>query len=396
MKKLFYLSFIIYLVHSAVYSEDNNLSDTYIKYFQKGELETKIEIIKKAVNIKDTNMGPLFHEALGFITLNASRLKMLKTSPAVGEMVILSIQKIGEIPYKEARYTLWKLYQEDDTTIIRINILDTLSNVAKGDKNIINGLNQWLYKQNNSFLTQYRPDFQVVDACIRTLGALKDSSSFPYIFKAMNLQYSVLISETALKSLYLIEGNLKNHLISIIENNPVQDKYDALAFCLETDKLFEEEQKDIITYALDKAISTDTAVKEDLNIFKEIRYLSIRSATIFKIEKVSANAVKHFDLVSREYREGRAAKTHLIEAIDCLGVIKTKDAAKKLSEHLEYVNSYTEQTRVYDEQVVLTVINNIVKANDPIGFEPIQYAVFLGYSDRIKNVAREAALKLMK
>ena len=396
MKKLICFSFLICLIQVAIYSEDNTLADNYIKYFRRGNIDTKIQVIKNAANTKDANMGPLFHEAVGFITQNTTNLKILKNNPAIGEMVILSIQKIGEIPYKEARYTLWKLYQKDETTIIRINILNTFSTIAKGDKNIINGLNKWLYKQNNRFLTQDKPEFQIVDACLRTLGALKDPSSFPDIFRSMNLQYSVMISETALESLYLIKGKMKDHLLNIIENRPVQDKYDALAFSLDVPKLTDDERKEIIKYSLNITLETETIVQQDLNIFKEIGYLAIRSAAIFKMREASDLAIRHFNKISKEYRDSKATKPHLIEAIDCLGSIATKEAAKTLTNHLHSLNQYTEQTRVYDEQVVITLINNLIKIGDPVGLDPIQYAVFLGYSDRIKNVAKDAVKTLLK
>jgi HEAT repeat protein len=376
------------------YAQDTaeKMVENYIRYFNQGDIETKVRIIDNSLRLENVNMGPLYHEAVEFIIGN---IRLLKTMPAVGSMIIASLKKIEEIPYREARYSVLKLVQDDFTGITRNYGLNALAVIAKGDRSVIIEMNEFLDHQNNLFLSQTKQDFHVVDTCIRTLGELGDKSSFFHIFTAYTLNYSEKITETARLALFKIEGTLKDNLLTMIETGGIPTRWKAFKFSLEMNELTDQEKREIVHRAMKMAVQTDSVVKEEHKIIREIRYRAIKEITAYSMSESSDLVVRHFEIVRQDYLVGRETKPNLIEAIDCLGNMGTHKAAKTLANYLEYINVYTETKRVYDEQIVVSVINNLAKLGDPVGIDPVQYAVFLNYSERVKRVAQEAADRLI-
>jgi hypothetical protein len=393
MKRMFIIVCFLCMIQ-GVYTQDTSekLVENYIRYFNQGDVETKISIIDNSLRLENVNMGPLYHEAVDFIIGN---INLLKSMPSVGTMIIVSLNKIEEIPYREARYSVLKLVQDDYTGITRNHGMNALAVIAKGDRSVIIEMNEFLDHQNKLFLSQTRQDFHVVDTCIRALGELGNKSSFFHIFTAYTLQYSAKITETARLSLFKIDGTLKDNLLTIIEGGAIPTRWKAFQFSLEIKELNDQEKREIVHRTMKMAVQTDSVVKEEQKIIREIRYRAIKEITVYSMSESTDLVVRHFEIVRQDYLVGREMKPNLIEAIDCLGNMGTHKAAKTLAHYLEYLNVYTETKRVYDEQIVISVINNLAKLEDPVGIDPVQYAVFLNYSERVKRVAQEAADKLI-
>ncbi|MBN1699472.1 MAG: hypothetical protein JW881_18265 [Spirochaetales bacterium] len=378
----------------GIYAQDTKdaIVGNYIRYFNQGDIDTKISIIENSFRLKDVNMGPLYHEAVEFIIGN---IGLLNSAPAVGSMIIDSLKKIEEIPYREARYSVLKLVQVDDTGVTRTYALDTLAVIAKGDRNVIVQLNEFLDHQNKLFLSQKKPDLHIVDTCIRTLGELGDKSSFSRIFTSYTLKYSVHITETARLALFKIEGSFKDNLLAVIETGPIPDRRKAFEFGIDLEELSDSEKRDIIIRSFKMALTTDSVVTEEQKILREIRYRAVREITAYKMSEATDLVIRHFERTRQDHLVGRDTRPHLIQAIDCLGSMGNRKAAKTLADYLAYMNAITEKKQVYDEQLVIAAINNLAKLKDPIGIDPVQYAVFLDYSERVKKTAQEAADKLI-
>ena len=91
-----------------------------------------------------------------------------------------------------------------------------------------------------------------------------------------------------------------------------------------------------------------------------------------------------------EFDRGVVPKGYALNAINALGSMGTHEAAERLSLHLELLNSYTEHSKVYDEQIVLSVLLNLMELGDKVAFPTLSYTQYLNYSDTIKKAAKDA------
>ncbi len=70
--------------------------------------------------------------------------------------------------------------------------------------------------------------------------------------------------------------------------------------------------------------------------------------------------------------------------------MSTHEAAVRLTQYLVLLNSYTEKGRGYDEQVVLTLLDNLGILADKVAFDDLMYTQYLNYSAGVKKAARAA------
>ncbi len=368
-------------------AEENTHLESFLRNFARANLDTKIKVLEDAEQLDLEGLGPLYHKAIQFVIGNQI---LLLTDPAAQRLAIIATDLIGEAGYREAKYDLWDLFSIDKDTTVRVQVLNSLGKIASGDDDLIWKLNNFLLSQNTEFLTGGRPDTQVVAACVAALGELGDPSSFPVIFTAMSLSYSDVITSIARQSLYAIEGDLKDHLIAIIEKNTIEEKLDALRMALAEDKLTEDEKGEIAERAMDVGLNTTSPDATEKARLRDLRNIAARALTERKWGKATDLAIRHFDVTVMEYDRGIARKTDFLEAIACLGAMATHEAAVRLNLYLDLLNTYKEQDRAVDGQVVLAVINNLGKLGDKVAMDNLLFVGYLNYSQTVQNAAREA------
>lgn len=390
MKKVLLALLLFSFSFAAVFAQDteeNPHLDSFLRNFARANLDTKIKVLEDAEQLNLEGLGPLYHKAVQFVIGNQI---LLQTDPAAHRLALLATRLIGESGYAEAKYDIWDLFEIDKDTTVRVQVLNTLGKIAQGDDELIWKLNNFLLGQNTQFLTGGRPDTQVVAAVISALGELGDESSFPVIFTAMSLSYSDAITSIARQALYKIEGELKDHLINVIVKNTIDEKLGALRMALAEDKLTENDKGDIAEKAMEVGLNTTSPDATEKAQLRELRYIAARALTARNWSKATDLAIRHFDVTVMEYDRGIARKTDFLEAIACLGAMTTHEAAIRLNLYLDLLNTYKEQDRSVDNQIVLAVINNLGKLGDKVAMDNLLFVGYLNYSQTVQNAAREA------
>ena len=85
-----------------------------------------------------------------------------------------------------------------------------------------------------------------------------------------------------------------------------------------------------------------------------------------------------------------------LAAINGLGAMRAHEAAERLTLYLGLMNSYTEGGQKVDEQIALTLINNLGMLGDQIAGDNLLFVAFIDYSDTVKQAAREAFQNLKR
>jgi hypothetical protein len=134
----------------------------------------------------------------------------------------------------------------------------------------------------------------------------------------------------------------------------------------------------------------EQAVQEEA---RRIRFLAATIIREGQYADATAVAIRHFNETVLEFERGRIARDRLLEAIGTLGAVGTEDAAIRLAEYLELLNTYTEIDRPYDTQIVLSTISNLQILDYPSSYNALFATMLLeNYPRRIRDAA-EAAMR---
>ena len=332
-------------------------------------------------------MGSLYHLAVDHVIENSSALQ---TDNQMQQLILIASEQLRKEEFRDARYSLWRLFTVVREPIVQISLLNTLGVVGSGDAKISRNIGDWVAGQNSLYLAGQNPDPRVVATAVSALGALKDEVAFQVIFSVKELQYSETVSVLALQSLLALNGSLQENLTKVIESGNVQEKLGALNLALSSDNLEETQKAEVAEKALEVGIYTTVAEPVDRKDLRDLRRTAMKALGDREWSKATPLAIGHFGMSLLDYDRGTVTKDYFLEAIEGLGGMGTHAAAERLTLFLELINSYTEHGRVYDEQVVLTVLSNLNKLGDKIAFANLSYTQYLNYSDTVKQAAENA------
>ena len=393
MKRAFWILIALVLpLMSAQGQEASRILDTFKRNFAIASLDVKIQILQDAAGGKNAaDMGPLYEQALEFVTDNGS---LVASDPRFNQLAAIAAEQVGTVKYVPAKDSLWKLFQINADSQTLQKAADALGVVGAGDADIIANLNHYVDTQNNIFAAGTQTDMVVVAACIAALGKLGDPSSFPILFTAMNLGYTDRVSVIAKDALLSIKGDFQSLLTGVIKDRPLSEKKLALQMALDTDKLGSDQKAQVAQFALDVSLHTSTADVATRNGFRDMRFVAARALGDRKWAPAAPLLIEHLDTTIGEFDKGLVDTNHLLDAIDEVGATGTHDAAVRLTQYLVLINSYTEKGKAYDEKVVTTILNSLGVLGDKVAFDDLMYTQYLNYSTPVKKAARAALDKL--
>ncbi len=388
MRRAFWIIVLLIMILASVWSQEaGELLKTYKRNFAIASLDVKIQIIQDASSIGSKEMGSLYLQALDYVLDNSS---LIPTDQRFRQLSIEALGQIKDLAYADARHSIWMLFETDRESSVRVNAMNALGIVSKGDEGIIENINLWLESQNNIFQSGKIPDLQTISATVTALGRIGDQSSFPILFSVMSLGYSEHITKQAKEALLIIQGDLKDHLLGVIKTRPLPEKKAALVMAVESDRLDDDKKGEVAEFALDVGLHTaanDALLKAAA---RDIRFIANRALSERKWSKATPLVIEHFDNTLLEYDRRISRKGFLLEAIASLGNMGTHEAAVRLTQYLVLLNSYTENGQGFDEQIMLALISNLGKLGDKIAFDDLMYAQYLNYNAPVKKAAREA------
>jgi hypothetical protein len=384
---VFSLALAFLLVAGISWSQEpQDLLRSHLRNFAIASLEVKLQIVLEAGKSGQKEMGPLYLRAVDYVLENFS---LLDTDQRFRTLAAAALAQIRATGFAEARYSVWKLFQTDSSQEVRVNALDALAVIGKGDAEIARSLTLWLEAQNAVFQTGKVPEIPVILAAVRTLGVLGDPISFPGLFAAMNLGYTEEVTRRARESLLSLPGDYRAAFNGILRDSPLPEKKLALSMAMESTRLAEADKGAIAEFALDVGLHTAAGDNPSKVLARELRFLAAKALTGRKWSKATPLAIEHFDNVLLEYDRGLADRQFLIEAIYLLGDMGNHEAAVRLTQYLILLNAYTERVREFDSTVVLAVIENLGKLGDKVAFDDLQYVEYLkAYSPEVRAAAR--------
>jgi hypothetical protein len=366
---------------------------SYERNFIRANLSTKAGILRDAATDERAAefIGPLYEFALNFALRNA---EILRDDPDMIALTVLASRGAGASGHRASVETLWKVFLAYRDSLTRVEVLNALALLGRGNGQLVEDLNQFLANQNNLYRSGMTPDFPTLSACISTLSRLGDGSSFPVLFSAMIAGYPDSITQEASGALASIEGDYKQYLIDVIRKNPPAEKLIAFREGSYNKKFTDAERGDLAQIALEVSLDLFPDSAEGETAISNLRYASVQLLTELKWTRATSLAIRHYYRVQKDYANGLASKAQFSEAVACLGAMESSEAAQVLALQLGFINSQMERINEFDEVLTLAIVKALGEIGDKIAFDYLLYIGYLTYPESIQIAAREALNRL--
>ncbi len=379
---------MVLLAVAPVFGQTDRL-ETFRANFGSANMETKLEILRSADSEDATRYGPLYGQALHYVISNADDLGR---STTLREITLKTITRIDEGRYRPALSNLWRLFQIYADTTTRIQVLGVIGRIAEGDAAEVDYLIDWVSRQNALNQSPGQVDYQVLAAAVRALGELGTEEAFHPIVNIILAQFPQYVTTEARLALEKIEGNRLELASDVLNRKSVSEKDAAFSFFLDGDFLAEEEKGPLAHRALNIAMSTHPQGVQEQSAVRQFRYHAAAEVRERSYSDATSAIIRHFNITVAEFDRGEAAMARLLEAIAALGAMGNEQAAQRLTDYLDSLNTYTEQDRPYDTQVVLATIQNLRSLSYPGSYNALFLTTTLeNYPDRVRDAAREAS-----
>ncbi len=378
-------------VVTSVFGQVDRL-EAYRANFASANLDTKLEILRAADSEDPEAFGPLYGQALSFVVSNS---ESLDSNRVLREIGLMSVERVDAGSYRPAVTDLWRLFEVYPETTTRIRILTALGRLADESPDEKDSLAEWVARQNNLNQTNVEVDLQVLTAAVGTLGELRDPVAFESLLDVVLLQYPQFVTSEARTALGNLEGNPLELAADILRRKPVLDKGEAFSFFMRDNYVPEDEKGPLAVTTMNIALNVRPQSLDEQEAVRQLRYAAAVVLRDKAYSEGTSAVIRHFNETVLEFDRGQTTQNRLLEAIATLGAMGNETAAQRLTDYLELLNTYTEQDRPYEMQIVLAVIQNLGILDYPGSYNALFMTTILeNYPDRVKSAAREASMSV--
>ncbi|MFP4301820.1 MAG: hypothetical protein ACLFQZ_07320 [Spirochaetaceae bacterium] len=393
MKRLLVL--LLILITVAGFAQDgedqsdnqSSLVERYIANFRDANLRTKVGILEASEEEALQEMAPLYAEALSYLVSNANDIRRDTT---LQEMTDFVVEKVAEAEYAPAAEPLWQLFLNRQESLARVSILQAISATGQENQQVVVNLNQWISDRNRLKAGGDDVDLQVFHQAVVTAGELGSASSYPVLLEARLQQYAERISNSAVEAMQSLEGDQVQLAIDALAGRDPEEKMEAFSFLVRSGLYSAEEEPVIAQAALNQALEATVSEPTVTAELRQLRYEAAQVITDAGHSDATRTMIRHFNQTVLEYDRGVTTRQRVLEAVAGLGAMDTDEAAVRLTDYLELLNTYTELDRPYDTEIVMAVIRNLERLGRPGSYNALFYCTLLDYPSRVKDAAREA------
>lgn len=375
----------------AAGQDSATLLQSFQHNFDRGATDVKVKVLNDSLQYSASDMAPLYLGALDFVLKSYASLK---DDPSGKDLAATAVRLAGATHQAEAGAPLWQLFTEDADTTVRVEALEALAQLKPRDATLVAKINEWLATQVNLHESGSQGDLQVLAACAQALGSFADPTSYPVLFSVSLEGFSPDVTKAASDAMASIKAPLGDLLIGVIRNNKVSDKNAALTQAMQSPALSSDDKGAIATVALDVALSTAISTGSQQQGLIQLRFAAVTDVSSLKWAPATNLVIRSFDRALDEYSRGILSIGDLLSSIVALGSMNTHEAAVRLSLCLDLINTYKAKGQPLSDQIVLAVINNLVRLGDRVALDNLLYTQYLGYSESIQKAAREAVKNL--
>lgn len=396
--RLFIASFLFIVIPGPGPAAQDSILNSFQRNFTRALLPNKAGILRDAAahSLAPEFIDRLYEYALDFALQNA---ELLQKDPDMINLVGVSILGIRKSGYQLNTETLLKVFSSYPDFQTRLNVLDAMVVLGKGDPGVLEALATFLADQNNLYRSGKDVDYLILSVGLSTLSRLAppgDKTYFPLLLSIITTDYPNNITVEAEKAVRTIGGDYYQFLIDIMRKSPVREKLAAFRAGTDTGKYswakqFSTAQRGgFAETALDVSIYLHPYTAEDRAALSALQSEAITILGELKWIRAEPLAIRYFYRMQTEYQNGQVPGERFLEAIICLGAMGTVEAAQVLALQLGYFNSQMERTGNFDEPLVLALVNTLGNIGAKSAFDYLNYISYLPYPQSIRAAANVA------
>ena len=389
IKKSLLFVFILVLSGQAVFSQNpgETILQSYERIFVRSSLSTKVNVLSDAANDEAAAQfyGPLCDLALRFVILNAP---LFRDDPDMINITVAAVRGLGSYAYKPATGTVWQAFLGFPDNVIRYEILkalpflDTLSLTGK--------INDFIAGENRRYISGTPADAELLLPLFNILGGSGDVSSYPVLLNS-SIIYSGEVRNGAIGAFYKINGNIFDYCVMVVINNAPEEKLAAFNLLLGWKELDEEEECNLAEAALDAALSVPGDKRPEIQELSGASLLIIRETGWVR---ALPQVLKYYNQSLAMFRSDLSFKQPLVNAIQCLGNLKSAASAQALTLQLGLYNSRSTELQAEELEVVQAMVRALGQLAYKASYDALYYTSILSYPERIVAEAETALAKL--
>ena len=380
---------ILTLVVSALSAQTpgETILASYERIFIRSSLNTKVNVLSDAAHDESAAefYGPLCEAALRFVINNAA---LFSNDPDMINIAVAAVRGVGEYAYNPAAETLWQAFLRLPDNVIRYEILETLP--ALDTRPLTEKINEFIAEQNRRYKPGMDNEYQILLPLFAILAKTGDESSYPVLFSA-GVIYKGPLEEKAVKAFFEIDGNVYNFFVNVILNNPHEEKLYALKLVFSREGFSGEEKSKLAETALEIALALPGDKRREIQELGEMSLAVIEETGWIR---ALPQVFKYYNQSLAAFRYDMSGKQALINAINCLGNLKSVDAAQILTLQLGLYNSRFSDLQADEYEVVLALIHALGRLGYKASYDALHYASILSYPEEITEAARKALANL--
>ncbi len=388
MKKIFFVAFYIF---SFYLGNIFAVGDSYTQIqrdFIIGDINTKEKIIINAAGTDKREFIPVYLEALNFIE---DHYEIFENNEQFLKIGTMAIHKLGILNEKKALKDIRYLFSAVDNDELKIVCLNALVSLIEKDADFIAYLNT-KYEEGLSDLIQGKIfNIGLLIAYSNGLGKFADASSFDLLFKTLFYPVDESLKEAVTKALKNIFFDYSVEILKRMNQKDIQYIKTLYALSKENKQISNQKLGEISEAVLTFAIENLEQNPEEAKILI-LETLPVLSD--LKWNRASKNINSFFYTAQTAWQASAFSTADLIKIINCMGNMGTLETAQNLSIFLGVLNSQTEKTSQYNEELVLSLIKAIGKLGSKTAFDYLLFVEYLSYSETIKVQARKAIEEL--
>lgn len=362
--------------------------NAYLEAFETVDLTGKLQVLDAAANDPIQEVFPLYQRATRFLVDNGQQIP---TNTQLQQMIRSVVPKVLEGQDPGLNALLWQLFLAHDDVQQRLVILATLGPLSAEDAQMRINLTTFLQNQLRLRQAGTPMNVQLALGLVEALGNI------------LQTEVQMVLVDTVIAR---IDANVTRRAFEIIseigQGTTAQPFFEAFRVAQGMDKgsIYND-------YIQADFVSTDDKVQFSVLVLNNILSTNIRDASLTRmfidirtraVEIISDNnqpdyapvLVRHFNDAIVGFDRGTIERSIVIDAIAALGSTNSPLAARRLTEFLTLINSYTQQDRPYDRQITLNVIENLGILANVESFNSLFMVTILSYPNPIKDAARTA------
>ena len=366
----------------GVHAQEETVFKSYERIFIRSSLGSKVNVLSDAANDEDAALfyGPLCKLALDFAVEN---VLLFRDDPDILSIAVTAVRGIGNHEYIPATEVLWQAFLCFPDNLIRYEILDVLP--IMDTQSLTPYINEFLVDQYRNYNSGLPSDYRLLSALFAILADTGDESSYPVLFSSSRL-YSGELKDEAIKALYGINGDFSGFCIKVILNNPLPEKLAAFNLAVSRDELSAEKKAELAEAALETVLAIPGDRRSEVLELTEKSLLLIQEA---EWVRSLPHVIKYYTQCHAAFRADRSLKQALLNAIACMGALKSAEAARPLALDLSLYNSRYAALANEDYEVVLALINALGKLGYKASYDILRQAGSLDYPGTIREAAQK-------